>query len=289
MKIHLNRGGQSLGQFTPDEVRAGFTEGKFTGSDLAWKDGMATWRPLAEVIDELAPVAAPGEAPPLPVVTQAGLPWEKRAEIGFLAALFETIRLVLLEPKAAFAAMRQTGGLGAPLFFFVLVASVGGAVGIFYQMVFNTIQPATMPEEQAYMSMFASTAAVGASIMVLPIMFTAVAFISAGLVHLSLILVGGAKRPFEATFRVACYAGGASAVLQLLPMCGAIASSIWNFVCMVIGLSEVHGIGKGRAAFAVLLPTLVCCGVILGVIFAVVASFGSLEELLKAAAAYQGQ
>lgn len=289
MKIHLNRGGQSLGQFTPEEVRAGFTEGRFNGTDLAWKDGMATWRPLVEVIDELAPVAVPGEAPPLPVVIQAGLPWEKRAEIGFLAALFETIRTVLLEPKAAFAAMRQTGGLGAPLFFFVLVASVGGAAGIFYQVVFNTIQPATTPEEQAYLSMFTSTVAMGASIMVLPVMFAAVAFISAGLVHLSLILVGGAKRPFEATFRVVCYAGGATAVLQLLPMCGAIASSIWNFVCMVVGLSEVHGIGKGRAAFAVLLPTIVCCGLILGVIFAVVASFGSLEEFLKAAAASQGQ
>ena len=47
-----------------------------------------------------------------------GLPWERRAEVGFFSALFETIRLVLLEPKAAFATMKQTGGLGAPLFFF---------------------------------------------------------------------------------------------------------------------------------------------------------------------------
>lgn len=289
MKIHLNRGGQSLGQFTPDEVRAGFTEGKFVGTDLAWRDGMPSWRPLAEVIDELAPATVVGDAPPLPVTVHDGLPWEKRAEAGFLASLFETIRLVLLEPKAAFVAMKQTGGLGAPLFFFVLVASVGGAAGIFYQTVINTIQPASTPAEQALMTMFTSTAAMGASIMVLPIIFALVAFVSAGLIHLSLILVGGAKRPFEATFRVACYAGGSTAVLQLLPLCGALISSVWNFVCMVIGLSEVHGIGKGRAAFAVLLPTIVCCGLVFAAIVALIASLGGLEEVLKAATAAQGQ
>ena len=51
MKIHLNRAGQSLGQFTPEEIRAGFREGKFVGTDLAWRDGMASWQPLSEVID----------------------------------------------------------------------------------------------------------------------------------------------------------------------------------------------------------------------------------------------
>ena len=288
MKIHLNRGGQSLGQFTPDEIRAGYTEGKFTGTDLAWRDGMATWRPLSEVIDELAPPAGSAETPPLPVVASGSLPWEKRAETGFWTSLFETIRMVLLEPKAAFATMKQTGGLGAPLFFFVLVASVGGAAGIVYQMVLNSVQPAATPQEQAAMAIFTSTAAVGATLMFLPIMFAALAFVSAALVHLSLMLVGGARRPFEATFRVTCYAGGATAVLQLLPVCGAFISSIWNFVCMVFGLSEVHGIGKGRAALAVLLPTIVCCGLLIGAVFAVIASFGSLEEFLKAANAIQG-
>ena len=55
VKIHLNRGGQSLGQFTPEDVRSGYREGKFAGTDLAWRDGMPMWKPLSEVIDELAP------------------------------------------------------------------------------------------------------------------------------------------------------------------------------------------------------------------------------------------
>lgn len=284
MKIHLNRGGQSLGQFTPEEVRAGYSEGKFASSDLAWREGMPSWRPLGEVIDELAPAPKQGDVPPLPSVAASGLPWENRSEVGFFPALLETVRQVLLEPKAAFAAMKQTGGLGAPLFFFVLVGSIGGAAGMLYQMVFNSLQQPTTPEEQALVAMFASTAAIGFSIMLLPVLFVVVAFVTAGLVHLSLIIVGGAKRPFEATFRVACYAGGSTAILQLLPVCGALISSVWNFVCMIVGLSEVHGIGKGRAAFAVLLPSVVCCGLILAGVFALLAAFGgSLSDLIEAA------
>lgn len=116
MKVHLNRAGQSLGQFRPEEIRSGLRAGKFTGTDLVWRDGMASWRPLSEVIDEVAPETEEGALPPLPVRVE-GLPWEHRGERGFFSAIFETIRAVLLEPKVAFAAMQQTGGLGPPLFF----------------------------------------------------------------------------------------------------------------------------------------------------------------------------
>ena len=70
VKIHLNRGGQSLGQFTPEELRAGFRDGKFAGTDLAWRDGMPMWKPLSEVIDELAPDASAGSESAAPAVAQ---------------------------------------------------------------------------------------------------------------------------------------------------------------------------------------------------------------------------
>ena len=281
MKIHLNRSGQSLGQFTPDEVRAGYREGKFTGTDLAWRDGMDSWRPLSEVIDEIAPEYSDSIAPPLPPAA-GGLPWENRADTGFFAALFETIRSVLLEPKAAFSAMKPSGGLGAPLFFYVFVATIGAVAGLFYQVFFNSFQTGGSPEQKAWEAALSSTVAIGAGIMLMPVVLVIMAFVTAAFAHLALIIVGGARRPFEATFRVVCYAGGATAVLQLLPVCGAVASSIWNFVCMVIGISEVHGIGKGRAAIAVLLPSLVCCGIFVAGIVFVIASLGGMEAFLQA-------
>lgn len=282
MKIHLNRGGQSLGQFTSEEVRAGYKDGKFVGTDLAWRDGMEIWRPLSEVIDEIAPdTHEPGEAKP-PMV-QAGPAWERRSETGFLAGLIETIRAVLLEPGHSFTTMRQTGGLGAPLFFYVMVGTICGLVGVFYQVALSSMQSGAGAAENEVAAFVGTTLGVGLVIMLLPVFLVAAAFVSSALTHLALVIVGGARRPFEATFRVVCYANGSTSVLQLLPVCGGILSSVWGLVLMIIGLSRVHGIGKGRAAIAVFLPTVVCCGLLFAVAFMVVMGAGGMEAVMESA------
>lgn len=282
MKIHLNRGGQSLGQFSPEEVRAGLAEGKFFESDLAWRDGMDSWKPLAECIDLVAPLAN-DDMPELPVTLDkaGGLPWDERQTVGFWTALFETIRLVLLEPSNAFSRMKPTGGFGSPLFYYVILGTIGGVAGILYQTVFNTYQQAADVEQQAVPVALSSSVIVGVTIMILPVFLAVGAYIGAGILHLSLMILGGAKRPFEATFRVCCFAGGSTAVLQLLPVCGGLAASVWNFVLIIVGLSKVHDISKGRAVIAVLLPTIVCCGLILIAAFAVVAAAGGMADMAE--------
>lgn len=286
MNVHLNRSGQSLGQFTPEEVRAGFKEGKFNASDLAWRDGMPMWKPLGEVIDEIAPETGTETAKPPAFVSalEAGIPWEQRAQRGFFNALVETVRLVLLEPSKTFASMPPLGGFGAPLFFFVFCATVGGVASLGYQMALSAVNPAAgTPEQQALAHALASTAVLGSTIMILPFFFAAMVFVSAALTHLALMIVGGAKKSFEATFRVTCYAGGSTSVLNLLPVCGALAAWIWNIVVMVLALSEVHGISKGRAVVAVFLPTLLCCGLMIGAAMMIVAAAGGAVGLLEAA------
>jgi hypothetical protein len=52
---------------------------------------------------------------------------------------------------------------------------------------------------------------------------------------------------------------------------------------MIIGLSRVHGIGKGRAAVAVLLPMIICCGLLIAGVFAAVAAAGGMAALMESA------
>lgn len=49
MNYHLARGGQSLGQFSEDQVRAGLADGQFVASDLCWTEGMSDWKPVVEL------------------------------------------------------------------------------------------------------------------------------------------------------------------------------------------------------------------------------------------------
>ena len=255
MKIHLSRAGQSLGQFTPEELRAGYGDGKFVAADLAWRDGMASWQPLAGVIDEFAPA---GEDDAAAAMVESGPPWEFRGERGVLAALLETIRLFLLEPTSTFTAMRRTGGLGAPLFYYVILGSFAGMAVLIYQAVWQSVGTSEPSGSEALLaSWLSSPVIIGASIVLLPLYVIFEAFFSSLLTHGALLLVGGARRPFQATFRVVTYAGGSSYVLQLLPLIGVLAAMASNLVLKVIGLAVVHEISRTRAAVAVILPALI--------------------------------
>jgi hypothetical protein len=100
-----------------------------------------------------------------------------------------------------------------------------------------------------------------------PLGIVIVLFIGAAVVHLCLMIVGGANQPFETTFRVLAFTQGSTGVLQLIPVCGGVIASVWGIVVNCIGLARAHETDTGRAVLAVLLPVIVCCGgaVVLGI------------------------
>ena len=127
--IHVNRGTTSLGVFSEQEVREGLSAGRFTPTDIGWREGMASWQPLSQFPEfggtaaPAVPPVQPGAAPaPTPVAGRTGLPWEHRQERGFFNAFIETLSMVLTRPAEAFSVMKREGGLGEPLIY----ALIGG-------------------------------------------------------------------------------------------------------------------------------------------------------------------
>jgi hypothetical protein len=103
------------------------------------------------------------------------------------------------------------------------------------------------------------------------------------LVHLCLILLGGAKESFFATVRVISYAQGAL-IFSIIPCVGSLIATVWQIVMVVSGLGEVHETNTGKAVIAALMPIMVCCGLaILGILvmFSVFGGFDFLENLMK--------
>src|SRR5438105_1123807 len=97
-------------------------------------------------------------------------------------------------------------------------------------------------------------------IILVPLVVAISAFISSAILHLCLMIVGGAKQPFETTFRVVCFAGGSANPLLVIPICGGLIGGIWKIVLSCIGLARAHETDTGRAVLAVALPLIVCCG-----------------------------
>ena len=279
--IHVNRGATSLGAFPEEQIREGIRAGRFVGSDLGWKEGMANWRPLsqfAEFSEDFAPALKVGAAPPqtptppATLVTSAGpktaavtpgsgLPWDRRHLKGLFSAFIETLQMVLTRPADAFTAMSREGGLGEPL----LYGLIGGSFGYIFYLLFLLFMPSLAfvgsNRHNAIAGMFGVSVGVFVGIILIPIALTIGIFIAAAIFHVCLMIVGGAKQAFETTFRVVCFSIGSTYPLIIIPFCGSFIAGIWNLVLHCIGLARAHETDTGRAVLAVFLPLIVCCGV----------------------------
>ena len=275
--IHVNRGATSLGAFPEEQVREGIRAGRFLASDLGWREGMASWQPLSQFTEFAEDLAAAAPAPSAPspqtptpptmvapsagsttAAPQSGLPWDERDSKGLFSAFIETLQMVLTRPSEAFTAMRREGGLGEPLLYAIIGGSFGLIFYFLYQLAFQSLGMfANRPNPLGHLV----GASIGGVILIIlvPVLVTIIAFINAAILHVCLMIVGGAKQPFETTFRVICFASGSVFPLMVVPLCGGLIAGIWDIVLRCIGLARAHETDTGRAVLAVLLPVIVCC------------------------------
>jgi len=272
--IHVNRGATSLGAFSEEQVHEGLRSGRFLPSDLGWREGMTSWQQLSqfpEFASDIGP--APAAPPPQPgavfpvspastsegVAPRSGLPWDRRQEKGFFSAFIETLQMVLTKPGDAFTAMKREGGFGEPLIYALIGGCAGGIVSFLFSMGLQS-----MGFFADRRNAFAAMAGMGIGsiffIILLPVLITCGLFVGTLIVHVCLMIVGGAKQPLETTFRVLAFSQGSTGPLQMVPVCGGVIAGIWALVVNCIGLARAHETDTGRAVLAVLLPLIVCCG-----------------------------
>jgi hypothetical protein len=266
--IHIARGETKLGIFAEEEVQEGLRTGRFVSTDLAWREGMASWLPLAQMDFSTEGVPpTPGGIPPPNAkpdaqgnltVASTGLPWDRRQELGLFPAFVETLKLVLLNPTTAFSAMKTEGGLSEPLIYAVIGASVGFIINFLFSLLMSSF--GFIGNRNALAGALSAGIGAVALVVFIPVLIALGLFIGSAILHLCLILVGGARRPFETTFRVVCFGAGSAYPLMILPICGGLISGIWCVVVQCIGLTRTHQTTTGRALLAILLPIIVCCG-----------------------------
>jgi hypothetical protein len=266
--IHVNRGVTSLGVFSEEEVREGLRTGRFVLTDIGWREGMANWQPLSQLpeLGAAAPAAPPaqtGASPTSEAATpRSGLPWEHRQERGLFNAFVETLVIVLTKPGEAFTIMKREGGLGEPLIYALIGGCLGGIVSLLFSL---GLQSAGFFADRH--NTFAAMTGMGggsvAFIVLVPIFIVLGLFIGSAIVHLCLMIVGGANQSFETTFRVIAFSQGSTGPLQMIPICGGLIAGVWALVCNCIGLARAHETDTGRAVLAVFLPLIVCCGGVL--------------------------
>lgn len=205
----------------------------------------------------------------------AGVPWENRDQIGFMTALVETTRAVLVSPGELFRGMPVGGGIGGALGYGMIVGYLGIIVTAVYQLMlrslgagfgsFGGFEGRGGPLEHLA-PLLVGGAGFVVQLVLGPLLLLVGIFVATAIIHVLLMIFGDAQRGFEATLKVVCYSE-ATAILQIIPICGGLFGGLYWIVVAIIGLSEAHGTSKGTAAAAVLLPiVLVCCCCIGGIV-----------------------
>ena len=293
--IHVSRGASTLGVFSEEDVREGLRSGRFMSSDLGWREGMANWQPLSQFSEFAAePGADAGAPPPAPppvtsTITPAGggptpetpaartgLPWDEREQRGWFTAFIETLQMVLTRPDFAYRSMKTEGGLAGPLIYALIGGCVGGVVSFLYSLGFQAVGLSAGRRDA-----FSMLAGMGVGsvvlLILLPVFILIALFIGGAIVHLCLMIVGGANKSFETTVRVLAFTQGSTGPLQIIPICGGLVAFIWGLVANCIGLARAHETDTGRAVLAVFLPLIVCCGggILLAILIPAAVHFGN--------------
>jgi hypothetical protein len=190
-------------------------------------------------------------------------PWEERQRYGFFNAVYLTIRNSLFSPGAFFSRMPTRIGLSQPLLFAMII----GVIGAFFQWMWSLTGSSLtgallhLVLRKDVSDILEAPLKAGLIFAFSPVLIICNVFAATGIVHLSLMLVGGNRLGFEATFRVMAYAA-ATAIFLVVPICGIWVLLFWAVTIIVIGLQKIHDIREWRAIVAVL-PLLLClfyCG-----------------------------
>jgi hypothetical protein len=298
--------GNEYGPYATEQLKGYVAEGRISLATQARLADGGDWRPLSQypefgaaapVAPAVAPVAA-AAAPVLPSPTYSapsygtpafaapqggGFPWEMRQTLGFMPALTESVRMLALTPKEAYARIQEKGDYLSPMLFGGLLSWVGFLASSIWQLLFGaswqTMMPAAMRSGMGGMGGAGASAAMTIGMVIIyPILYVVGLFIGAGILHLCFMIVGALTNStsgFEGTLRVVAYAGLAQ-IANVVPFLGGLAAAIWGLILMVVGAQALHKTTQGKAIAAVLIPVAVCCVcIIIAVVMGAAAFMGA--------------
>lgn len=205
------------------------------------------------------------------------VPWDKESKGQWFNAFYLTVKQSIVDPVVFFRAVAGGRGIIRPLVYGIIISLVVFIFAAAYQMGFQFLEIAPELAGEIKNAIFPSLIISGPfavlffgfmGIVFIPVLVSIGLLIQSALLHLGLLIAGGAKKSFADTFRTACYSLGPN-VFQIVPFIGGMISGIWVIVLNVIGLKVVHETTYPRSAFAVFLPLVFCCGIILLVLVSV--------------------
>ncbi len=189
--------------------------------------------------EAVAGEAATKETGESPVVVDDVVPWEAPRTTSDTQAFGRTTIEALLSPNRYMSRIPWVRGeLQNPLMYGLVAGCIGQLASIL-QLVAN---PELLQIPGLTLSDTALTGFLLLSLPLMPLLLVVGLFVKSWLAHKLMGFMGERRNPFEATFRVFCYAE-AAAVLLLVPIAGPYAAMFFSVFLLLTGLRHAQGAG----------------------------------------------
>lgn len=178
------------------------------------------------------------------------------------------VKMSIVDPVGHFDRVGAGSGWLRPWLFALVISAIVFTIAAAYQLGFQMLAAsvevaAEIANPLAMISVpFSAVFLVSFAIIGVPVGTTIALILQAAVYHLCLMILGAARRSLVDSFRVVCYSVGPQ-LFQIVPILGGFVAWMWQLVLQIIGMKVVHRTSYGRSTVAVLLPMLLCCGVIL--------------------------
>lgn len=219
-----------------------------------------------------SPIGSPVPDDSAPDGASRGFPWPASPDESLLGAFFRTWRESVFSPSDFFRRLPVPGPVGPALIYYLVVGVLSAAFNLYWSTMARIFIGAPVATSEAGLEAWSPLL----SFLFAPLGLFIVLGLVLIVVHLLLLLFGGARHGAQTTLRVLCFAYGPT-VFSIVPILGGIVASVWVFVLSIIGLREAHQTDGWRAAVAVLLPLLLF--IMAGVLIAIAATVSATRLL----------
>lgn len=184
--------------------------------------------------------------------------WESAPPKESWHAFWETLKNIVRDPSGFYAEVAKGSGLLRPWIFSTVILFIALLLTALYQSGLDAFKSADLMNSMIRLPLALIFVLFGVAVMT-PIVSIVATFLQTVIFHVCLIIVGGKTKDILSTARVVCYAGAPN-LLVVVPVIGWLAAEIWGLYLIIVGLKTVHETTLGKAAFAVILPALLCFG-----------------------------
>ena len=169
-----------------------------------------------------------------------------------------TIRQVLFESGATFTRFNPNGTLLEPTWFFLITVAIQAVFALGFELLTLPHNRAALDVQRQLNLSFLGFLLILPLLLVCGVLITLIAnFVLVGLYHAVLKLLGGARCPYRATYRVVTYSHAAQ-IFGVVPCLGPIVAIVMFLVAASTGLQRVHQTQYWKAVVALIVPYILC-------------------------------